>query len=214
MDSGPWINLADEELVVATLLGCPAAFDELVQRYRPAVRLTARHHSGDEQAVEDLCQEAFLNALLALPRLSEPARFGGWLHVIARNLALRERRSGTRRRAHLVAVDPVLMEEPVDPEPSPSEQFERREMREAVREAVDSLPPAYRQVIALYYWEEMPLPRISTYLGIPLTTAKWRLRYARERLRRALELDEESIFAPGSMRPQSPKLAASAGAAP
>jgi RNA polymerase sigma-70 factor (ECF subfamily) len=195
MDSGPWINLADEELVVATLLGCPAAFDELVQRYRPAVRLTARRHSGDEQAVEDLCQEAFLNALLALPRLTDPARFGAWLHVIARNLALRERRSGARRRAHLVAVDPELMEEPVAPEPSPSEQFELREMRDAVREAVDSLPPAYRQVIALYYWEGMPLPRISTYLGIPLTTAKWRLRYARERLRRALELEHEADLA-------------------
>jgi RNA polymerase sigma-70 factor (ECF subfamily) len=200
MDSGPWVDLADEELVVATLLGCPAAFDELVQRYRPAVRLTARHHSGDEQAVEDLCQEAFLNALLALPRLTEPARFGAWLHVIARNLALRERRSGTRRRVHLVAIDPVLMDEPVDPEPSPSELFEQRESRQAVREAVDTLPPAYRQVIALYYWEGMPLPRISSYLGIPLTTAKWRLRYARERLRRALELAEDSEWAAENLR--------------
>jgi RNA polymerase sigma-70 factor, ECF subfamily len=214
MDSGPWANLADEELVVATLLGCPAAFDELVQRYRPAVRLTARHHSGDEQAVEDLCQEAFLNAFLALPRLSEPARFGGWLHVIARNLALRERRSVTRRRAHLVAVDPVLMEEPIDPEPSPAELFEQREDRQAVRDAVDSLPPAYRQIVALYYWEGMPLPRISTYLGIPLSTAKWRLRYARERLRRALEFTEDSESAAESLRPESPQLEQRAGAAP
>ena len=70
MESGPWANLADEELVLSVLLGCPAAFDELVRRFRPAVRLTARYHSGDEEVVEDLCQEAFLKAFLALPRLA------------------------------------------------------------------------------------------------------------------------------------------------
>ena len=51
----------------------------------------------------------------------------------------------------------------------------------------------YREVIALHYWEGMPLSRVAAYLGVPLTTAKWRLRYARERLRRELEmLDDRS----------------------
>ena len=193
MEPGPWVDLSDEELIVATLLGCTAAFDEMVRRYRPAVRLTARHHSGNEEAVEDLCQEAFLNAFLALPRLSDPARFGAWLHVIARNLALRERRNGARHRSRFISIDSILDEEPVDPEPSPPDVFERREDRQAVREAVETLPQPYRQVVALYYWEGMPLSRIATYLGVPLTTAKWRLRYARERLRRELvrENDEQ-----------------------
>jgi RNA polymerase sigma-70 factor (ECF subfamily) len=192
MDSGPWEDLADEELVVAALLGCPAAFDDLVRRFRPAVRLTARRHSGDDEAVEDLCQEAFLKAFLALPRLAEPARFGAWLHAITRNLALRERQNGARRRVRFPALDPVLMEEPADPKPSPAEAFQQCEARRIIREAVEALPQTYREVIQLHYWEGMPLSRVATYLGIPLTTAKWRLRYARGRLRQGLEpLDGE-----------------------
>jgi RNA polymerase sigma factor (sigma-70 family) len=187
MQSGPWAKVTDEELVLSVLLDCPAAFDELVRRFRPAVRLTARHHSGDEEAVEDLCQDAFLRAFLSLPRLADPSRFGAWLHTITRNLALRERQNGTRRRARIAAVDPELMEEPADPEPTPAEAFEIGEARRIVREAVEALPTAYRQVIQLHYWEGMPLPRVAAYLGVPLTTAKWRLRYARERLRRELQ---------------------------
>lgn len=187
MDSGPWGELADEELVLATLLGCPAAFDELVRRFRPAVRLTARCHSGDDEAVEDLCQEAFLKAFLALPRLADPSRFGPWLHTITRNLALRERQSGTRRRLRFPAIDPESMEEPADPGPSPAQAYQECEARRLVREAVEALPPSYREVIMLHYWECMPLSRVAAYLGLPLTTAKWRLRYARARLRRVLE---------------------------
>jgi RNA polymerase sigma-70 factor (ECF subfamily) len=52
---------------------------------------------------------------------------------------------------------------------------------------VESLSRPYREVVHLHYWDGMPLPRVAAYLGIPLTTAKWRLRFARERLRRVLE---------------------------
>src|SRR5437588_8017316 len=113
--SGVWADLTDEELVAATRLGSLAAFDELVRRFRPAVRLTARRCAGDEDAVEDLCQEAFLRAFKALARLEDPSRFGAWLHAITRNLALQQRRSGTRYREHFSALDFFLLAETAAP---------------------------------------------------------------------------------------------------
>src|SRR5688572_11814899 len=96
--AGVACDSVDEELVVAALLGNLAAFDELVRRFRPAVRLTARRYVDGEDAVEDLCQEAFLRAFKALPHLEEVDRFGAWLHAIVRNLALRQRQNATRDR--------------------------------------------------------------------------------------------------------------------
>src|SRR5947209_1806364 len=122
-----WADAADEELVVAALLGYLAAFDELVRRFRPAVRLTARRYAPDEEGVEDLCQEAFLRAFKALPGLEQPERFAAWLHAIVRNLALRERRNGTRSQARFSALDPLILEEAVSPDPSPAEVFEQCE---------------------------------------------------------------------------------------
>lgn len=181
-------RLTDEELVAAALLGYLPAFDELVRRFRPAVRLTARRYTGDEEAAEDLSQEAFLRAFKALPRLEEPARFGAWLHAITRNLALRERRNGARHQARFSVLDDLLLPEIAAPEPSPTALLESSETHRVVRQAVESLPIPYRDVIVLHYWEGMPLPSVAAYLGIPLSTAKWRLRFARELLRRQAEL--------------------------
>ncbi len=181
-----WQELTDEALVAAALAGYLAGFDELVRRFRPAVRLTARRYAADGEAVEDLCQEAFLRAYKALPRLDEPARFGAWLHAITRNLALGERRNGARERERLSPLDQLLLGELESPGPTPAEQFELCETQQLVRRAVEALPWPYREVVYLYYWEGMPLSRVAAFLGVPLTTAKWRLRYARERLQREL----------------------------
>lgn len=187
-----WEELHDGELVMAALTGALAAFDELVRRYRPAVRLTARRYAGDEEAVEDLCQEALLQAFKALPRLEEPARFAPWLHTITRNLALRERQNGLRRRERFSPLDQLLLEELIAPDPSPAETVERGEAQRVIGEAVEALPPACRDVLYLHYWEGMPLPRVAAFLQVPLSTAKWRVRAARERLRRELErLDDD-----------------------
>jgi RNA polymerase sigma-70 factor (ECF subfamily) len=183
-----WCELTDEQLVAASLLGRLAAFDELVRRFRPAVRLTARRFGEDAEAVEDLCQEAFLRAFKALSRLDDPARFGAWLHAITRNLALRERRNGARDRERSSVLDEILLEGISAPGPSPHELAEQIAAGRMVRQAVETLPVPYREVVSLHYWEDMPLSRIAAYLGIPLTTAKWRLRYARERLQRELQM--------------------------
>jgi RNA polymerase sigma-70 factor, ECF subfamily len=190
--TGEWAEAADEELVVAALLGCLAAFDELVRRFRPAVRLTARRFASDSEEIEDLCQETFLRAFQALPRLEQPERFAAWLHAIARNLALREWRNVTRDRARSAALDPLSLEEAIAPDPSPAEAFEQCEAQRLVQAAVEALPAPYREVVHLHYWEGMPLSRVAAYLSVPLSTAKWRLRYARERLRRELKsIDDE-----------------------
>jgi RNA polymerase sigma-70 factor, ECF subfamily len=182
-----WADLADEELVAATRLGSLGAFDELVRRFRPAVRLTVRRYAEDPDTAEDLCQEAFLRAFKALAQLDDPRRFGAWLHAIARNLALQQQRNGARQWERTSFLDLILLEGQLSAEPGPHEIAERDEAQRLVRQAVEALPPAYREVVLLHYWEGMPLPRIAGYLGLPLTTAKWRLRHARELLQRELE---------------------------
>jgi RNA polymerase sigma-70 factor (ECF subfamily) len=181
-----WSELTDEELVTGALLGRLSAFDELVRRFRPAVRLTAQRYAEDPEAAEDLSQEAFLRAFKALRQLAEPERFGAWLHAIVRNLALRERRNGAQRRERFSTLDQILLEGLHSPEPSPHERAERGEAERIVRRAVARLPEAYREVVYLHYWEGMPLPRVAAYMSIPLTTAKWWLRHARQRLERDL----------------------------
>jgi RNA polymerase sigma-70 factor (ECF subfamily) len=184
--AGEWVEFEDGELVVAALLGNLAAFDELVRRFRPAARMTARRYVENEDAAEDLCQEAFLRAFKALPYLEEMDRFGAWLHAIVRNLALRQRQYDARDRDRCSPLDQLLLEECASLEPSPVEIIARIETHAAVREGVSALPEPYRAVVQMHYWEGMSLRIVAEDLGLPLTTVKWRLRRAQALLRRNL----------------------------
>src|SRR5919198_352140 len=102
----PYPIASDEELVLRTLLGERAAYDELVHRFRPGVVLVAEQVLGSRWEAEDVAQDALLQAYRALPTLAEPAKFAAWLRAIARHRAIRV--ASSQRRT--VAADPELLE--------------------------------------------------------------------------------------------------------
>jgi RNA polymerase sigma-70 factor (ECF subfamily) len=179
-----WQEFADEELVVASLLGDIAAFDVLVLRYRPAVLAAVSRQISNRALTEDICQEAFLLAFKALPQLTDASRFGAWLHAIARRQAIRHSR-GEARASHN-RLDDVILEHSQVLGQSGWENLERQEQAEWVQQAMATLPDDFQLALTLRYWAEMPLERIAAFLGLPLSTVKWRLHRARALMRERL----------------------------
>jgi RNA polymerase sigma-70 factor (ECF subfamily) len=179
-----WQEFEDEELVVASLLGEIAAFDVLVLRYRPAVLAAVSRQISRRELAEDICQEAFLLAFKALPQLTDRRRFPAWLHMIARRQAIRYNR-GEARASHTPLDELILEHSEVLADPG-WDALERQEEQEWVRQAMATLPDEFQLVLSLRYWSEMPLERIAGFLGLPLSTVKWRLHRARELMRARL----------------------------
>jgi len=176
----------DEVLVMAAILGDLEAFEELVLRYRAAVVRVARAIVGNNYA-EDVAQDAFLLAFKALPTIEEPGKFAAWLSAITRHRAFRFNK---RESAHLnkrVGMDEVLLEN-IDALTRPlSEASDTEE----VMLALDSLPNEYALPLRLRFLDDMPLKRIAAFMGIPLSTVKWRLHQGKKLLRENLSSDEE-----------------------
>src|SRR5438132_14039473 len=85
----------DAELVLRSLRGDEDAFAALFDRHAPRVYALAYQLLGDRTEAEDITQDAFLQALSALPTLRQPGVFGAWVARIATNARLRTlRRSG------------------------------------------------------------------------------------------------------------------------
>jgi len=167
-----WSAFEDVELVLASLLGNLDAFDELAARYRPAIAAVARSIVGD--AAEDVVQDVLLLAFKALPQLEDPSRFGAWVHAVTRHRALRvaERSARTEPRSE---IDEALLRRSRVIAPSPVAVLILKEECDALLTAVEELDPDHRIVLRLCYWDEMPQQRIADFLGVPLTTVKWRL---------------------------------------
>ncbi len=172
----------DEVLVVAALMGDLGAFDELCARYRAAVMRAAQAIVGRADA-EDVAQEALLIAFKALPTLEAPSKFAAWLSAITRHRAFRFTK---RERAHQVGrveLDEVLLAKLVTLNTPLVEQADKAELRHAL----ERVPADYALVLRLHYLDEMPLKRIAAFVGVPLTTVKWRVHQGKKLLREQLE---------------------------
>lgn len=177
-------ELPDEVLVVASILGDLSAFDELAARYRAAVVRTAQAIVGREDA-EDVAQDALLLAFKALPSIEEPGKFAAWLSAITRNQAFRMGKRESTHRAGRVELDRLLLEEVAAlNRPLLDESGESEELKLAL----ESLPADYAMVLRLRYHDDMPIKRIAAFLGVPVSTVKWRVHHGKKLARNQIEL--------------------------
>src|SRR5689334_25305182 len=172
----------DELLVIGAILGNLDAVDELSLRYRPAVVRLARTIVGADDA-EDVAQDSLLLAFKALRGIEEPRKFPAWLSAITRHRALRFSKSETAHSARRVALDEALLEK-IEALTRPIAEKERDE---SLIKALDSMSADYAMPLRLRFLDEMPLNRIASFMGVPLSTVKWRIHHGKKLLREKVE---------------------------
>jgi RNA polymerase sigma-70 factor (ECF subfamily) len=174
------LELPDELLVIEAILGNLEAFEQLVVRYRPAVVRLARTIVGSEYAE-------------ALPSIEEPRKFAPWLSAITRHRALRFSKNETAHANKRVPLDEALLERiealaiPFSYKALTDQALADKERDDAMLKAVDSLAEDYAMPLRLHFLDDMPLKRISAFMGVPLSTVKWRIHHGKNLLRAKLE---------------------------
>lgn len=176
----------DEVLVLAAILGNLDAFEQLVIRYRPAVVRLARTIVGNNHA-EDVAQDALLLAFKALPTIDEPGKFAAWLSAITRHRALRFEKNESVHVKKRVALDEALLEK-IEALSRPLAETERDE---SLIQALDSLPAEYGMPLRLHFLDDMPLKRIAAFMGVPLSTVKWRIHHGKKLLRSSISSERK-----------------------
>ncbi|UCC62086.1 MAG: sigma-70 family RNA polymerase sigma factor [Anaerolineae bacterium] len=187
------MGVDDRPLVVRAQQGNQAAFAELVTRHQRYVYNLAYRLLQDADEAEDAAQEAFLRAWRGLRGFRGQAKFTTWLYRIVTNLCY-NRLASLRRQ--LMEVDTDEVEALASPtEQSPPARLEAAERRAFLHGQIAALPAKYRLVITLFYLQEFSYQEIAQLLDLPLGTVKTHLFRARERLKRQLQADEETMMA-------------------
>ena len=176
----------DSECIARCLDGHPEAYRLLVERYQgPLVSwLTARLRN--RSAAEDVAQEAFVRAWLALGRFRTGQPFFAWLSGIAVRVAREMSRAERRRGRHHRLAGVAGPRDPV----APAEGGEKPDWR--LRRAVDALREAHRSVVLLRYYGPCSCKEVAERLHLPLGTVTKRLSRAHAELRELLRRDEEN----------------------
>ncbi|MBN1673210.1 MAG: RNA polymerase sigma factor [Kiritimatiellae bacterium] len=184
---------SDEELMLAVQDGDLDAFETLVERYRDRLAGFVYHHIGSYSAVPDILQDIFVQVHRAAPRYEPRGKFGIWLFTIARAVCINALKKKLRRAKRITdrplsAIDAngtsLLDRTPADTEAAP-ESMARQEEFKKVRQAIESLPDIYRDVVILRQFQELSYRDISAILQVPEGALRVRMHQAIELMRKA-----------------------------
>lgn len=167
----------DEEVISRAQAGDRDAFRLLVEQYAALGSRTARVLLSNPSDAEDASQEAWLDAWRALPLFQAGRPFRPWLLTLVANRC----RMKARRQRPEVAFDEGMADERVA-EGEASNDYDGE-----LQEALDSLEPGQRQVLALRFYADLQLEEIAEAMDVPLGTVKSRLHRGLERLRERFE---------------------------
>lgn len=177
-------GMRDAECVRRLQRGETDAFETLVRRHEKTIFNLVYRMLGDYEEAAEVSQEVFLSAFRAVGQFRGDANFSTWLYRIALNHASTRRKTLGTRQHRLLSIDSA---EPLsDPQPSPSDVLEKKEIRERVQAALNQLDPEDAEVILLRDLQDVSYDEVARVLEIPVGTVKSRLHRARRALKSRL----------------------------
>lgn len=165
----------------------PEAFEAFVRaRYSALVRF-GRALTGSVEDGADLVQDALASTLLAWDRVESKGDPEGFVRrsMVNRNISIWRRRTREAERLALVGTAPPARD---------------GDWAMAVWAAVRALPPRQRTVMALRFYEDLPVAEVASYMGCSAGTVKSQTAKAVAKLRAVLSDDEVEEVARGQLR--------------
>lgn len=182
----------DDQVVRQVLAGDRDAFRVLVDRYHHRVYAVTYRLLGDQTEAEEMTQQTFYEAYMALPRFAQKCSFQGWLMRIAVNNCKDFQKSHKRRESqlgHEVEGGQALFSGTIH---NPEQAIRASRLGQAVAQALQEMDPKYRIPLVLKDIDGLSYNEMQQVLDLSLANLKSRVVRARAKLRGALEWNEKS----------------------
>ena len=176
----------DFDAIRRVLDGDNTAYEFLQKKYKNLIYSLVKKMIKNDSDVEDLVQETFIKAYKALDKFKFNYSFSAWIYRIASNNTIDFLR---KRRFDTFSIDKPIGNsedenyfEIEDKSYSPDSDLISAQKSDIIKEAIDTLPENYREIIILRHEEELDYKAIAEQLDLPLGTVKAHLFRARKLL--------------------------------
>lgn len=176
-----------DSLIEQCLRGDQAAWEAIVRQNWRKVFNVAYKFVGRHDEAEDLTQDIFLKIFKALATFDRRANFQTWIISISRNLCIDHYRSVRKERQTIAREVDTSDLQPASKERTPYAAAEHQDLRQQLRQALETLPLALRTAVVLRDLQELSYQEIADRLELPEGTVKSRINRGRLELARQLK---------------------------
>jgi RNA polymerase sigma-70 factor (ECF subfamily) len=182
------IQLSDSALVSLYITGNENAFELLVSRHKNKVYTTILLIVKDSETAEDLLQDTFIKAIHTMKsgRYNEEGKFSSWICRIAHNLAIDYFRKEKRNPMINLEDNSNIFNALSFSEESIEALQIKEETHDRLRELIQQLPEAQKEVLIMRHYADMSFQEIAETTGVSINTALGRMRYALINLRKKM----------------------------
>ena len=154
-------------------------FEEIYRRYATDILRFSYFYLGSREQAEDVTQDTFLRLLTSSPDLQAGVE-KAWLLKVALNRCKDIWRNSWAKR--VIVGSPML-----EMLPDETSHIDDRQEKEALMQAINRLPTKFREVILLYYYQQLSIPEIAKMLNSTTGSISSRLARARQKLETVLK---------------------------
>ena len=176
----------ERELIRQMKSGDRASFDQIYEKYYVPLFRSAYLICGNREDAEDVLQDTFVTCWLCIGQLRKEENFRCWIFQIMTQTARKRAKERSRQLPDediVNRIDQIAASHRMEA----ADEYERTADKTVIEEALSALDQASREVIVLYYYEEMSVREVAKTLGIFEGTVKSRLYFARRKLKKILQ---------------------------
>ena len=184
---------SDEALMARFIEGDARAFESLLGRHKKPVYRFIYRYVRQKETADEIFQDSLLKLVRAASSYQRGARFSVWMYTIVRN-TIYDRLRRERHRRQMRELDrplegggTVTLGDTIPGNsPDGEEEARKQQLQERLSDAVQELHPDQREVFIMRQHQGLAFKEIAEIMDCPVNTAKTRMRYALETLRREL----------------------------
>lgn len=186
-ESEAQVAISDEQAALLVQNGDKDKFGLLMDRYKARLFRYGRKFLANEDNIDDVVQDVFIKAYQNIRSFDVSQKFSPWIYRIAHNTYINAIKKISRGPIYTFDFDTIafdtIVSHPVYEDPLIKET-EEVEMKKMVEKGLDTLSSNYREIVILYYTEELSYKEIADILRIPIGTVGIRLKRAKEALKK------------------------------
>ena len=176
---------SDEAIAARVQKGDVEAFGELIRRYESKMLRYAKKFLFGTDDAKDQIQEVFLKAYMNIKSFDVGRKFSPWIYRIAHNEFLNAIKK--HKRLPVFAFDLDTLFPHLAAKETSDQDISASEIKGMLDKLLGEISPKYRELLVLYYFEEMDYKEIAEILRIPIGTVGVRLKRGREMLKQVIE---------------------------